>query len=157
MLFCTQVHNFRRGLHICVGLLIFCLSIPVVQNLMSPNQAMNTSYDRHISLRISFLYQLIIFPSLFFFSLSEISFRIVNTYGAFGSITKIRHEVVLEATISSDPFSPNTIWFEYEFNCKPGNIHRRPCFISPYHYRIDWLMWFAGFQTYQVLYLYIFQ
>lgn len=28
---------------------------------------------------------------------------------------------------------------------------RRPCWISPYHLRIDWLMWFAAFQNYQVL------
>jgi hypothetical protein len=27
---------------------------------------------------------------------------------------------------------------------------RRPCWISPYHLRIDWLMWFAAFQNYQV-------
>ena len=25
-----------------------------------------------------------------------------------------------------------------------------PCVISPYHLRIDWLMWFAAFQNYQV-------
>ena len=37
---------------------------------------------------------------------------------------------------------------EYEFKCKPGSIHRRPCLISPYHYRLDWLMWFAAFQQY---------
>jgi hypothetical protein len=27
-------------------------------------------------------------------------------------------------------------------------MYRRPCFITPYHYRIDWLMWFAAFQQY---------
>lgn len=36
---------------------------------------------------------------------------------------------------------------EYEFNCKPGKVDRRPCIISPYHYRLDWLMWFAAFQV----------
>lgn len=51
--------------------LIVFLSIPVVQNLLSSNQAMNTSFE---------------------------SLRIVNTYGAFGSITKTRHEVVLQGT-----------------------------------------------------------
>lgn len=31
-------------------------------------------------------------------------------------------------------------------------VYRRPCWISPYHLRIDWLMWFAAFQNYQVHY-----
>lgn len=39
------------------------LSVPVVVNLLSPRQAMNTSFD---------------------------PLRIVNTYGAFGSVTKHR-------------------------------------------------------------------
>ena len=38
-------------------------------------------------------------------------------------------------------------WEEYEFHCKPGDVSRRPCIISPYHYRLDWLMWFAAFQV----------
>ena len=39
------------------------------------------------------------------------------------------------------------IWEEYQFNCKPGDPKRWPCVISPYHYRLDWLMWFAAFQV----------
>src|SRR5262249_16498562 len=35
-------------------------------------------------------------------------------------------------------------WRPYEFKCKPGDPMRRPCVISPYHYRLDWLMWFAA-------------
>ena len=37
-------------------------------------------------------------------------------------------------------------------NINVNNINRltrAPCFISPYHYRLDWLMWFAAFQKYQ--------
>ena len=30
-----------------------------------------------------------------------------------------------------------------------NRLTRAPCFISPYHYRLDWLMWFAAFQKYQ--------
>ena len=40
-------------------------------------------------------------------------------------------------------------WLEYEFNCKPGSVKRTPCVISPYHYRLDWLMWFAAFGKYE--------
>jgi lipase maturation factor 1 len=80
------------------------------------------------------------------------AFRIVNTYGAFGSVTKIRHEVILQGTSALAGQQP-VIWKEFQFTCKPGDINRRPCIISPYHFRIDWLMWFAAFQNYQVLYL----
>lgn len=112
----------RRVFNISLGVLIAYLSIPVVQNLLSSRQAMNTSFD---------------------------PLRLVNTYGAFGSVTKKRTEVIFQGTSSPDPQSPTAVWEEYEFKCKPGNITRRPCLISPYHYRLDWLMWFAAFQNYQ--------
>ena len=76
-------------------------------------------------------------------------FRIVNTYGAFGSVTKTRTEVVFEGTSATNPNDPKAEWLEYDFNCKPGNLSQIPCLISPYHYRLDWLMWFAAFQNYQ--------
>ncbi|KXJ05572.1 Lipase maturation factor 1, partial [Exaiptasia diaphana] len=114
----------RRVFEIMLGIGLAYLSIPVVQNLMSSRQAMNTSFD---------------------------SFRIVNTYGAFGSITKKRTEVIFQGTSNTTiiPDEDGGIWQEYQFNCKPGNTKRRPCLISPYHYRLDWLMWFAAFQNYQ--------
>eukprot|EP00112_Aurelia_sp_Birch-Aquarium-sp1_P001317 Seg1139.5 transcript_id=Seg1139.5/GoldUCD/mRNA.D3Y31 product="Lipase maturation factor 1" protein_id=Seg1139.5/GoldUCD/D3Y31 len=118
----TQLgRSVRKVYEILMAILIAYLSIPVVKNLLSPNQAMNTSFD---------------------------SFRIVNTYGAFGSITKTRTEVIFQGT-RNHTFIPNGIWHEYEFKCKPGDIKRRPCLISPYHYRLDWLMWFAAFQNHQ--------
>jgi len=98
------------------------LSVPVILNLMSVNQTMNTSFD---------------------------SFRIINTYGAFGSITRARNEVILQGTSETGQIGPNTKWTSLEFNCKPGDINRRPCIISPYHYRIDWQLWFAAFREYQ--------
>lgn len=72
--------------------------------------------------------------------------RIVNTYGAFGSITKQRTEVIIEGSLN-DSVDGGQIWTEYEFKCKPGDVTRWPCWISPYHYRLDWLMWFAAFQV----------
>lgn len=109
--------------HSFIFILLFCLisylSIPVVLNMLSPGQTMNRSFS---------------------------PLRIVNTYGAFGSVTKTRTEVILQGT-HDDPFSENAKWLEYEFYCKPGNVTRRPCIISPYHYRLDWLMWFAAFQN----------
>ena len=70
-----EVHSrsVLRFLYSCldyaVFVLIAVLSYPVVQNLLSSRQAMNTSFD---------------------------AFRIVNTYGAFGSITKTRTEIILQ-------------------------------------------------------------
>ncbi|KAM9222995.1 lipase maturation factor 1 [Leptosomus discolor] len=112
----------RKAVNISFGLLIAYLSIPVVLNLLNSRQVMNTSFN---------------------------PLRIVNTYGAFGSITKERTEVVLQGTSSLDPNDPAAVWEEYDFKCKPGDLKRRPCFITPYHYRLDWLMWFAAFQTYE--------
>lgn len=70
------------------------------------------------------------------------------------SITKERTEVILEGTynasLSGD--GERATWLEIEFKCKPGSIGRRPCLISPYHYRLDWLMWFAAFQVYTYVY-----
>lgn len=133
--------RFRNTINLLLLALIAYLSMPVVVNLLSPNQMMNTSFE---------------------------PFRIVNTYGAFGryfcfffrfcfdfvlivillkSITKTRHEVVFKGTHSLDPNDQNATWKEYEFKCKPGSVTRRPCVITPYHYRLDWLMWFAAFQV----------
>mmetsp|Transcript_3676 Transcript_3676/g.10466 ORF Transcript_3676/g.10466 Transcript_3676/m.10466 type:complete len:443 (-) Transcript_3676:3280-4608(-) len=98
--------------------LLVGLSRNVVMNLGSSKQVMNTSFD---------------------------SFKLVNTYGAFGSISKSRKEVVIEGTMWDAYSDKNAVWEEYEFKCKPGNVRRRPCVVSPFHYRLDWLMWFAAF------------
>nr|XP_057917828.1 lipase maturation factor 1 [Doryrhamphus excisus] len=118
----TRGMRIRQVVNISLGILIGCLSVPVLMNLLSPRQVMNTSFD---------------------------PLRIVNTYGAFGSITKERTEVIFQGTLSKDPKDPEAVWEEYQFLCKPGDVYRRPCLISPYHYRLDWLMWFAAFQTYE--------
>ena len=69
--------------------------------------------------------------------------HLVGTYGAFGSVTRERYEIVLEGTSARDP-EPDAEWREYEFKGKPGDPRRRPPQIAPYHLRLDWLMWFAA-------------
>lgn len=68
---------------------------------------------------------------------------------ALPSVTKERTEVIFQGTRNSTiiPDEDGGIWEEYQFKCKPGYPKRRPCVISPYHYRLDWLMWFAAFQV----------
>ncbi len=96
--------------------LIACLSVPVVTNLLSGHQIMNTSFG---------------------------TLDLVNTYGAFGTVGRERREIVFEGTdgAASDP---NAVWREYPFNCAPCDPARRPCVITPYHYRLDWQIWFAA-------------
>ena len=70
--------------------------------------------------------------------LLEGGFYYILTFGQSGynlfSVTKERTEVVIEGSDYSDMENPK--WLEYEFKCKPGNVSRAPCLISPYHYRL---------------------
>lgn len=75
------------------------------------------------------------------------SLHLVGTYGAFGSITKTRYEVIVEGTTDA-VITPATKWSEYEFKGKPGQLNFRPPQIAPYHLRLDWLMWFAAMSSY---------
>ena len=67
----------------------------------------------------------------------------MNTYGAFGSVDRERYEVILEGTRDEVP-DACARWEEYELPCMPGDLRRRPCLVTPYHYRLDWQMWFVG-------------
>ncbi|MFC4604479.1 lipase maturation factor family protein [Rhodococcus kronopolitis] len=69
--------------------------------------------------------------------------HLANTYGAFGHVTRLRYEVVVEGT-SAEVVTADTRWQPYEFRGKPGDVHRRPRQFAPYHLRLDWLMWFAA-------------
>jgi hypothetical protein len=111
----------REGVSWALVALVGILSVNPVVNMLSRDQWMNTSYD---------------------------PLRLVNTYGAFGTVGKERHEVVIEGTRNATP-GPDAVWEEYELPCKPGDPRRRPCVISPYHYRLDWQMWFAALGHFQ--------
>ncbi|MBX6331616.1 MAG: lipase maturation factor family protein, partial [Gemmatimonadaceae bacterium] len=96
--------------------LVAVLSYWPVRNLISRRQLMNYAFNR---------------------------LHLVGTYGAFGSVTRVRHEVVIEGTTDAHP-SPESVWRAYELKGKPGDPRRRPPQIAPYHLRLDWLMWFAA-------------
>jgi hypothetical protein len=99
-----------------VGLVVLVIGLSTfpVRNMLSPNQAMNASFD---------------------------PFRLVNTYGAFGSVSRVRDEVIVEGTDAED-LDAGASWREYEFKGKPGDVRRMPRQVAPYHLRLDWLMWF---------------
>jgi hypothetical protein len=107
-----QPSAMRRLVNMVCALLIGTLSIPVVKNLLSKRQLMNASFD---------------------------PLRLVNSYGAFGTVDEERQEFIVSA--ASDIDGP---WKEYEFKVKPGDVMRRPRFLSPFHYRLDWQMWIAS-------------
>jgi hypothetical protein len=104
------------ALVLAVGAMIVPLSIKPIRNLFSRRQQMNASFD---------------------------SLHLVNTYGAFGSITRVRDELVIEGT-TDEEVTEHSTWREYEFKGKPGAVSRRPRQWAPYHLRLDWLMWFAA-------------
>jgi hypothetical protein len=99
---------------LALTLVVIGLSWFPVRNLLSPRQAMNASFD---------------------------PFRLVNTYGAFGSVSRVRAEVIVEGT-DAESIDAETTWREYEFKGKPGDVRRVPPQVAPYHLRLDWLMWF---------------
>ncbi|MFJ8134743.1 lipase maturation factor family protein [Streptomyces sp. NPDC096013] len=101
---------------IAVAALLLWLSHRPVRNMVSRRQIMNRSFD---------------------------PLHLVNTYGAFGTVGRIRHEVVVEGTADAVPHEESG-WREYEFRGKPGDPRRWPRQFAPYHLRLDWMMWFAA-------------
>ena len=100
---------------------VVLLSIAPTMNMLSSHQVMNTAFN---------------------------PLQIVNTYGAFGSITRERYEIAIEGT-ADDTITEKSLWQEYQFKGKPGDPSRRPPQVAPYHLRLDWLMWFAAMSSAQ--------
>lgn len=96
------------------------LSIAPARNLCSKRQRMNYCWNR---------------------------WHLVNAYGAFGTVTKERYEVVVEGTHAEDPLDSRQEWRTYEFKGKPTRLSRIPGVFAPYHLRLDWLMWFLPFSV----------
>ncbi len=111
---------FHKGAVYALAALVAYLSINPIRNMISPRQIMNTEYN---------------------------PFHLVGTYGAFGSITRPRYEVIVEGT-DDVALTSATKWRAYEFKGKPGDPSRSPPQIAPYHLRLDWLMWFAAMSDY---------
>ncbi len=101
---------------VVLAVVVVALSYWPVRNMASRRQRMNSSFE---------------------------PLRLVNSYGAFGHVTKRRMEVVIQGTAATS-LGPAVVWKEYEFKGKPGDPRRRPPQVAPYHLRLDWLMWFAA-------------
>jgi hypothetical protein len=101
---------------VTAGLIV--LSWWPLRNLFARRQLMNASFNRY---------------------------HLVNAYGAFGTVSRHRFEVVVEGNAAVTPDADG--WREYEFRGKPGDPKRWPRQFAPYHLRLDWLMWFLALGT----------
>lgn len=110
---------YFQGLSAALLIMVIYLSIKPVKNMISTRQIMNFSFN----------------PWL-----------LVNTYGAFGSVTEKRYEIIIEGTTDNE-IDETTRWQAYEFKAKPGSPERMPPQIAPYHLRLDWQIWFAAMST----------
>ncbi len=99
--------------------IVASLSFFPIANLISANQVMNTSFD---------------------------PLDLVNTYGAFGSVGRVRYTVVFEGTDASVP-DDAAVWRPYLYRAQPVAVDKRPVQIAPYQPRLDWQMWFAAMDT----------
>ena len=68
--------DWQTALTVALAAFVVVRSLPIVANLLSSHQRMNASFDR---------------------------LHLVNTYGAFGSVTKVRREVIIEGTADERP------------------------------------------------------
>lgn len=100
---------------LAVTALLIVLSWWPAKNLVSRRQLTNASFNR---------------------------FQLANAYGAFGSVTEQRDEVIVEGTEADHPCEGD--WHEYPFRGKPGDVSRGPGQFAPYHLRLDWQMWFLA-------------
>jgi hypothetical protein len=116
----AQTPVWWLGVVLAVTVLLVALSYRPLLNLFSREQLMNASFNR---------------------------WRLVNAYGAFGTVTKQRIEIVVEGTMAEEPDAPDEHWLEYGFKGKPGDVRRLPRQWAPYHLRLDWLMWFLPLRT----------
>mmetsp|Transcript_31958 Transcript_31958/g.72924 ORF Transcript_31958/g.72924 Transcript_31958/m.72924 type:complete len:774 (+) Transcript_31958:36-2357(+) len=148
-----------------VGAIVW-LSAPVWLNLLGPaaggsRQRMNSSFDRRITLPVWLCRQM---PGLLpqqsaapeklepapkrsrlesdmGIKFNLCALRLLNTYGAFGSVNKERIEIIFEGTRDE---GPNPEWLPYVFRHAVDDPMKRPGVLAPYHLRLDWCRWIAS-------------
>ena len=104
---------------IALACLVAALSYWPVTNMISPHQVMNTSFD---------------------------PLELVNTYGAFGAVGRIRTNVVFQGTDAELPDN-SAVWKDYPYVALPVAVNEMPIQVAPYQPHLDWQMWFAAMGT----------
>ncbi|ESP87436.1 lipase maturation factor family protein [Candidatus Halobonum tyrrellensis] len=111
----TATPVYLQWLSVLLAAVVLALSVGPVRNVLSEAQAMNASYD---------------------------PLSLVNAYGAFGSVTRDRYQLVIEGSRADDPAADD--WTAYGFAGQPVRTDERPPQWTPYHLRLDWQLWFAA-------------
>ncbi|QLD90275.1 lipase maturation factor family protein [Natronomonas salina] len=110
--------TYLQALALLVAAVVVYKSVEPTRNMLSTSQVMNTSFD---------------------------PLHLVNSYGAFGRVTRERYEVVIQGTRDDPEDDPE--WETYTFPGKPTDPGRRPPQLAPYHLRLDWQLWFAAMSS----------
>lgn len=123
---------FARGLELPGLMALAWLNVPVYNNLFAPSsqrkpapprQAMNAQFDRYLA------------------GLNLRPFRLANAYGAFGSVSTTRDELVVQGSRGAlDDWQ----WREYLFKASPALNDTRAPQIAPWHLRLDWQKWISA-------------
>jgi lipase maturation factor 1 len=69
--------------------------------------------------------------------------RMVSSYGLFAVMTTSRPEIIVSGS------TDGVTWRDYTFHWKPGDLNRRPEFLTPHMPRLDWQMWFAALSDFR--------
>lgn len=154
---------------VLAAVLITWLSIPVYRNLLGgrggARQRMNSAFERIVTIPLWCLWPLSFLlprgrgkpdeypradrgpekgpspPASSSVSFDLRSLRLLNTYGAFGSVNKERVEIVFEGSLGQGAAAE---WRPYTFRAAVDDPMKRPRWLAPYHLRLDWCRWIAS-------------
>lgn len=149
-------YSWLNWLTVCLGITAFSdatlkLALPWLPGLtLQASTSYPTAYNEAMFILLGVTALLSVQPAINLCSKQQLMnfnynpLHLVNTCGAFGSMSRKRYEVVIEGTQDAS-LDSGTQWKEYEFKAKPGDLRRMPPQVAPYHLRLDWLMWFIPF------------
>ena len=66
---------------------------------------------------------------------------LVNSYGPFAVMTKVRREIIIQG--SNDGLQ----WLNYQFKYKPDRLDKELAWVIPHQPRLDWQMWFQALSS----------
>ena len=155
----TSNHNWINLLTIALCLFLFddrALRGVLPIRLNTSQMALVVKDNFTIKLRTAFIAMMAVF--IFFVSLAQLwmlsigeningrmgtvltymdSYRVVNAYHVFPTMTTERIELELSGSVDG------SVWKTYRFKYKPGYLDERPRLVMPHQPRLDWQMWFV--------------
>jgi hypothetical protein len=156
-LFIYLTGNFSYLNHLTFVFSTLLISDKYLLNFFSAQPTFTVSHIEGLSTSIALLLSVLQLTNLwnYFFKNKPLLKNLLNTlspfhlilnHGIFAIMTTKRYEIIIEASLDGID------WKEYDFYFKPSNICRRPKRNSPYQPRLDWMMWFLPFRSYEYQY-----